>query len=98
MTKHTKVPVTMRAVIQRVNRKLKPDLEALKTTRGDGRMLLDVGRYYIIDYRMNAITHHRVDPEALARELGVLKNLLPATLPAKPLRLGSFAGCIAVSH
>jgi hypothetical protein len=71
--KATKVPVTVRAVIQRINRKLKPDLEALKVSRSE-RMRQEVGWYYIIDYKMNAITHHRVDPEKLARELGVLQD------------------------
>lgn len=60
-------------MIQRINRKLKPDLEALKISRSE-RMRLDVGEYYVIDYRLNAIQQHNVDPEALARELGVLKD------------------------
>jgi hypothetical protein len=70
--RRNKMPVSERAIIQRINRKLKPALEALKVARSE-RMRLDVGQYYIIDYRMNAILHHDVDPEALGRELGVLK-------------------------
>lgn len=66
-----KVPVTMRAVIARINRKLKPDLEALKISRS-ARLRFDVGQYYIVDYRINAIQHHNVDPEAMARELDCL--------------------------
>lgn len=69
----SKVPVTMRALIARINRKLKPDLEALKISRSE-RLRFDVGQYYIIDYRLNAIQHHNVDPEALGRELGCLQR------------------------
>ena len=34
MAKRQKVPVSVRAAIQRINRKLKPDMEQLKVTRG----------------------------------------------------------------
>jgi hypothetical protein len=73
MAKNRKVGVSARAVVARINRKLKPDLEALKISRSE-RMRLDVGRYFIIDYRLNAIQRHNVDPKALGRELGVLKE------------------------
>ena len=43
MTKQ-KVPVSMRAVIQRINRKLTDDDEVLKTTRGE-RARFDLGDY-----------------------------------------------------
>lgn len=71
--KAKRVPVSVRAVIQRINRKLKPDFGALKTSRSE-RMRFDVGQFYIIDYQLNAIQHHNVDPEALGREMGVLKD------------------------
>jgi hypothetical protein len=67
-----KAPVTLRSVIARINRKLKPDLEALKMARGD-RMRLNVGHFYVVDYKMNAVTRVRVDPEQMGRDLGVLK-------------------------
>jgi hypothetical protein len=73
MAKNRKVGVSARAVVARINRKPKPDLEALKISRSE-RMRLDVGRYFIIDYRLNAIQRHNVDPKALGRELGVLKE------------------------
>jgi len=73
MAKNRKVGVSARAGVARINRKLKPDLEALKISRSE-RMRLDVGRYFIIDYRLNAIQRHNVDPKALGRELGVLKE------------------------
>jgi len=73
MAKARKLGVTTRAVIQRINRKLKPDLEGLKVSRSE-RMRLDVGQFYIVNYRMNVIRQHDVEPEALGRELGVLKD------------------------
>jgi len=72
MTKRQKVLVTMRAVIQRINRKLKPDSEKLKMTRGE-RMRQEVGDYYVIDFKQNWITHKHVSPEQKARDLGVLQ-------------------------
>ena len=58
---------------QRINRKLAPDMEKLRITRGE-RMRLDGGMYHEIDFRRNMITSVRVDPEAKARELGVLED------------------------
>jgi hypothetical protein len=64
--------VSIGAVIKRVNRRLQPE-EMLKITRGD-RQRLELGDYYIIDYRRNFIINKDVDPETVARELGVLEN------------------------
>jgi hypothetical protein len=70
MTKQ-KVPVSMRAIIQRINRKLAVDDEVLKTTRGE-RAKFDLGSHFILDWRRNFIVAKYVDPEAYAREIGVL--------------------------
>ena len=67
-----KVPVSMHALTQRINRKLRPKLEILQIAR-DEPLRLEVGYYYIIDFRTNAVTHTNVDPKQLARELEVLK-------------------------
>jgi len=72
--KEAKVPVSMRAVIQRINRKLKADDEVLKTARGEGRLLQDVGRYYVVNIRINGLVGRDVDPTEMARKLGVLKD------------------------
>ena len=66
-----RVPVSARAILQRINRKLKPDWKQLKTGRG---LLLErtVGRYYVI--RRNCVTQQYVDVEDLARELKVLQS------------------------
>jgi hypothetical protein len=70
-TKKMRAPVSLRAVIQRINRKLRPD-KTLKASRGEPARL-DVGAFYVVDHRTNAIQQRDVDLEALARELGVLK-------------------------
>jgi hypothetical protein len=67
------VPVTTRALLQRINRALKKDDEMLKTTRGE-RGRSDLGDYYVLDLNRNFVTRHDVDPEALGRKLGVLKD------------------------
>lgn len=70
-----KISVSERAVIQRINRKLKPDHEMLRKARGDSiESSLDVGDFYIINYRIKGVTMKDVDVEKLARELGVLKD------------------------
>ena len=66
-----RVPVSRRALIQRINRKL-PDHETLKTTRG--RCGTKLGRHYIIDKSNNPITCQFVYLEKLRRELGVLRE------------------------
>jgi len=66
-----KVPVSMRAIEQRINRKLAHDGEALKKLRGD-RYRQELGRYYIVNLNRNYIEAQHVDPVALAQELGVL--------------------------
>ena len=73
MSKGQKAPVTMRAVIQRINRKLKADDEQLRATRGEGNAQRELGDYYIVDFNRNSVMRKDVDPAKLARELGVLK-------------------------
>jgi len=67
-----KVPVSMRALIQRINRTLKPDLETLKITRGE-QMRREVGDYYRLNLRYNCISGKHMDPEEYGRNLGVLQ-------------------------
>ncbi len=72
MAKQAKVPVSTRAVIQRINRQLAPD-QVLRATRGD-RARLDLGDYWVHETSRNLTLQTRVDPEDFARELGVLKD------------------------
>jgi hypothetical protein len=70
----SKVGVTMRAAIQRINRRLAIDNGyVLKVTRGD-RWRDTLGDYYSIDPKENCIVETDVDPEHLGRKLGVLKG------------------------
>ena len=74
----TKVPVSERAVIARINRKLKHDGRQLKTKRGRWREDIS-GPYYILDVDSNSVVsggqaRSRIDLEELARELEVLAD------------------------
>ena len=70
--KREKVPVTMRALVARINRKLVADDEVLKISRGM-RTKLDCGEYWILNFNRNWVARKDVDPEELGRKLGVLK-------------------------
>jgi hypothetical protein len=66
----TTIPLARRALVQRINRALKPKGQMLKTARG--RAVASAGRYFVTDFRRGVVVGQRVDPEALARELGCL--------------------------
>jgi len=65
------VPITRRALIQRINRALAKRGEVLKGTRGrsTGKRPL-----YIVNLKRNAITREKVNLEALGRELEVINK------------------------
>jgi len=63
--------VTERALIQRINRKLRKDAEIMKVARG-ARAESNLGRYYTIDLHRNYLLHDHLDLETVGRELGVL--------------------------
>ena len=67
-----KVPVTMRSVLERINRKLAPREEVLKKAHGR-QAIAQFGAYYVLDWRRNIIEQWHVDPVALAQDLDVLK-------------------------
>jgi len=64
------VPVTMRALTQRLNRLLAAEGKQLIKTRG-APAVDALGAYYIV-VGSNAVHSHHVDLETLGRELGVL--------------------------
>ena len=72
MAKGQMVPVTARALAQRINRKLVADGQRLKATRGS-RARLDLGDYFVVDRRGLAVDTY-VDIEELGRELGALQT------------------------
>lgn len=65
-----KAPVSERALIARINRKLKIDGQTLKKLRGD-RWLNDLGRYYIVEN--NHVVQGDINLEEFGRELEVLR-------------------------
>jgi hypothetical protein len=69
MTDTRKVPVSERALYQRINRKLAPRGRLLKATRRPGT---ELGKYYIIDTERNLLLLKRVDLDYWGRRLGVL--------------------------
>jgi len=68
-----KIPVSARAAIARINRKLRSDFEVLKTARSES-VERNVGRYFILDVQHNYIAHVHQDLETLGRKLGVLQE------------------------
>lgn len=72
-TSDGRFPVTEKALVGRVNRKLAPEFQALRTLRGKG-FLGTLGRRYIVNLRNNTIVASHVDVEQLARELGVIDD------------------------
>jgi hypothetical protein len=68
---NTTVPVTRRALIQRLNRRLSEDHQVLKKSR-EGFVRSNLGEYYILNLDLNQVDAMHVDPEILAKKLKVL--------------------------
>lgn len=66
-----KVPVTEKALYQRINRKLAADGEKLKRARG-ANVETALGEYFVVDIYRNAVMHTHIDLEDYGRELDVL--------------------------
>ena len=71
MTARKTVPVGERALIARINRKLKQQGEKLKKLRGE-RWASDLGYFYIVNETLNSVEAQHVNLEEMARELGAL--------------------------
>lgn len=65
--KERKIPITKRALVQRINRHLRKQNEALRGKRGE-----NTGEYYRVDTKRNLLIEERVELEKLGRGLGVL--------------------------
>ena len=77
MTKTQKNPVSKCALLRRVNRRLAKDLQQLKVWRSFGHHggeSWQPGDFCHVDHELNAMLECRVDLEAFARELGVLRE------------------------
>jgi hypothetical protein len=69
-----KVPISRRALIARINRKLANDgWETLKIARG-WNAIHNLGEMYLLDVHRNAVTQTNVDLEDFAKEHGVLQD------------------------
>jgi hypothetical protein len=68
-----KVPVSERALIQRINRKLAQEDKCLKAPRGLAAKS-SLGDFYILNWARNFIVDTKVDLERLGRKLGVLAD------------------------
>jgi hypothetical protein len=66
------VPVTPRALSQRVGRALEKQGERLLANRRPVPVP-DLGNYYTVDLKKNSVARAHVDLEEIGRELGVLK-------------------------
>ena len=66
----SRVPVTLSALHQRLNRKLKLRHERVYKSRAPSS---EIGAYYRVDLKQNRVLDPHVNLIALARELGVIK-------------------------
>jgi hypothetical protein len=66
-----KVKISRRALIQRINRRLRPGRK-LRVSRGVEEQ--QVGRYYVVDPDEGSVIQRMVDIEGLGRSLGVLRG------------------------
>jgi hypothetical protein len=71
MATSKKAPVSSRALIQRLNRHLAKEGRKLRACRADTSGYGELGDWYETEGR--TVTAKHVDPEAWARETGVLK-------------------------
>lgn len=68
-----KSKVTRRAVEARLRRHLANEGLALRKCREGTRSYQDLGEYYAIDVRHNAVRDTHIDLEGVSREAGLLK-------------------------
>jgi hypothetical protein len=65
-------PISERALIARINRKLARDGQQLRVNTSNA-WRQDLGNYYVLDGNINSVVSTHEDLEPLARELGCLK-------------------------
>jgi hypothetical protein len=73
MPTQQKVPVTRRALVQRIKRKLRDRDEMLVSTSRGAVASGDLGDFCVVGIHGYNISQARVDPEKLGRKLGVLQ-------------------------
>lgn len=70
----SKAMVSERALAARVGRMLQASGRLLRKCKADSRWFVDLGAYYVVDCRSGMVTGRDVDLEALASELGAIKD------------------------
>jgi hypothetical protein len=73
MAKRARIEVSLRALTQRINRKLAEDGQIVRAPRGSRPHKAD-DDYYIVDTKHNAVHARGINLETLGRKLGVLKE------------------------
>lgn len=68
-----KLPVSRRALVARVNRKLAIEGQVLRCSKGYS-CRLELGDYFLVDLHSNLITAQHVDLVELAKDQGTLRS------------------------
>ena len=76
-----KRPVSARAVLARLNRKLADRDMLIRKCRESSRSYYDLGEYYAINTKGGYIVAKKIDLSGLAMEEGLLKNYEAVTDP-----------------
>ena len=69
-----KIPVSRRALIRRINRRLRKDALTLKISRPNSRSRAELGEFYHVDDRNHVTGPEVSDLEAYARAIGALQD------------------------
>ena len=72
MEKGNKLPVSPRALLARINRKLAQQQHQMKRARAGTRLHQGVGDYYVLDVYRNAVVDMQCSLEVYAKDLQVL--------------------------
>jgi hypothetical protein len=72
--KPEKLQVSERALFARINRKIHDDDLMLRRCAATSRAHLELGHYYLVNWRINGIAGKDVDLEGYGREVGALQD------------------------
>ncbi len=74
MATSQKVIVSERALVARINRKIKGEELQLKKCREGSRGFSTLGEYYTVDFSRNTVSDSQIDLSDYAKKLGVLAD------------------------
>jgi hypothetical protein len=69
-----KIPVSEKALMARVNRKLAREGERILKSREGSRLRGNVGEFYLLDVNRNTVTGTHMELEHVAKEVGALRD------------------------